>query len=480
MDILIKKTIGAFRWHLLFRIVNQSFSWFVTIFMVRILDPEDYGLMGMAMILIGFMNLFNGIGVGPSIIQKQRKDLDEQLLHSLFWIAIFISFALYLVLFLSSSVAASYFREQDLSPIIKVLGLIFILKALSLVPSNLLVKDLELKKRGVAESFAKIVASVLCIVLALSGFKVWSLVFSYLFQEICMCVAVFYFVNYSPRLYFSKKRVFNMLAFGVNVSASKVFWYLYSNADFFIIGRVLGKNILGYYSVAFQLASIPIAKINNMLNSVLFPMYCEMQHDIKEVKFYFLQNIKLVSSFFFPVYIGLTIIAQDFFYLIIGQKWQPAIYIFQVLCITGLIRSIASQHPSVLNAIGKTQVNLKFTFMMLLVMPIAFYIAAKTGGVNWVSLTWLCVYPFLAYYLIHHTLIELKISVKKYFSCLLPPFVCSLLMATVIIGFQQTVDNRILRMITSVLLGGVLYPFFMYFVSKTFFNDILSILKKMR
>ena len=477
-----EKTVRAFLWHGTFRVLAQSFSWCVTIVLVRILRPEDYGLMGMAMILIGFMDLFNDIGFGAAIVQKKESSLNDKDLSSIFWMGIFLGLTIYIFIFAVSPFAAAFFNEEKLSLIVRVLSIGFIIGGLRLVPYNLLTKALRFKRRGFAEFVSNSTASIACLAAALSGLGVWSLVVGYVLKELILTIMSYSLQPFRPAFYFSWKKIRPLFSFGMNVTLSRILWYFYSNADYLIIGRLLGTIPLGYYSVAYQLSSMPTIKLNQLIREVAFPSYSMIQEKEKELRYYFLKNIRLISIVLFPVLVGLCLVANDFVTIVLGEKWTPVIFLFQVLCISGIIKCLVSQHAPILNAIGKPQINVRYTLLMTLIMPLTFFIMSRYG-IEWVAMSWLVVYPFLAMYLILKTLKELNLSFKQYIRSIAEPLIGCLAMILPILFFQSIVANAVIRLIGCCLIGMIIYPCVLLLISKEAsmeIRSIFSLFKQMR
>ena len=227
---------------------------------------------------------------------------------------------------------------------------------------------------------------------------------------------------------------------------------------------------------------MPITKVNQLIREVAFPSYSIIQKKEEELRYYFLKNIRLISIVLFPVLVGLCLVANDFVTIVLGEKWTPAIFLFQVLCISGIIKCLASQSPPILNAIGKPQINVRYTLLMTLIMPLTFFIMSRYG-IEWVAMSWLVVYPFLAMYVILKTLKELNLSFKQYVRSITEPLIGCLAMILPILLFQATVTNAMVRLIGCCLIGMIIYPSVLLLISKEAsmeIRSIFSLLKQMR
>src|SRR5262245_3239589 len=251
--VLREKIIHAFLWVSLGKAIGQGFSWLVTILLVRILTPGDFGLVAMASVFIGVIDLINEVGIEAAIVQKE--DLDDEDLHSIFWVSIFSGLCLYILVFFLAPTLAALVNNGELTNVLRTLALTFIIGSFRCIPLSLITKKLEFDTRSIAESFSVITGGVASIILALVGDGVWSLVFVALCLNLVLTVSVFYFAHLTPKPICSLAKIKRILNFSISVVGSSVLWYFYSNFDSFIIGKLLGDKLLGYYSVALTLSN---------------------------------------------------------------------------------------------------------------------------------------------------------------------------------------------------------------------------------
>lgn len=428
------KAVKGTLWLSVTRALAQLFSWSTTIIVARILTPDDYGLMGMAGILIGVIYLFNEMGLGAAIIQRERTSTIA--LDSIFWFSVFLGALLYSLLWLAAPWVAFFFRTERLVSIIRVLSLSLIIGSFRIVPYNLLTRDLLFDKRSKAELAGSLVSGLTSITLAFAGAGVWALVSATLADGFILLLGVYFIVPWRPRLAFSWKELTSFLSFGSQVSGERVVWYAYSNSDYLIIGRLLGDRLLGYYTMAFELASKPIDKVAQISNSISFPLFSRLSGQPSELKKSFLRITEIIALLVFPALIGLICVAREFVDIFLTEKWLPMVFPLQLLCFVGLFKSSLSLMPNLLLARGKPNLLLQFTSICAIVLPITFVIGCLTGGINGVALAWGTVYPFLFVIILRHSLREINATWKKYFGAIQLPLLASLAMATVVSGIR--------------------------------------------
>jgi len=480
MENLKEKTAKAFLWQTTFQTLSQSFSWCITILLVRILEPGDYGLIGMAMIFMGLMDILVDLGLGAAIIQRKESRLTKEDLSSLFWVGILAGVGFYIIIYAVSPSVAAYFEEPRLSGIIRLSGVGFFIGCLRLIPYNLLTKTLQFRKRGMAEFLSWTLSSIFCLIAALSGLGVWSLVIAYALKEAFLTIIIYIYQPFKPQFIFACKSIKNMFNFGIKLTVSRFLWYLYSNADYLIIGRILGKIPLGYYSVAFQLSSMPVTKINQLIREVSFPAYSQIQDNKQELGFYFIKNIELVALILFPILLGLYAVSDDFYAIILGERWLNGVMLFRILCISCLFKAVFSQHAPVLNAVGRPDINFKYNLVLAIIMPISFVIMLKYG-ILWVAVAWVTVYPILSLYIVYQTLKILSLDAMSYMRAFVVPTISCIIMVLVVGLLQRVVPAMsMFRLIAACATGLIVYALSIWLISDKTISDLKDIVFLLR
>lgn len=372
--------------------IGQVLTWIISIIVVRLLSPQDYGLMGMAVLFTGFLLLFNELGLGSAIIQ--RLDLQADQLSSLRWVVFVANVGLFLAIVAIAPLVATYFNEPRLVSIVRWLGASFVLNGIGLPSAYLLQRNMEFKKKASAELVGSLVGAVTTLVLATMGYGVWSLVFGSLALNAGSNIAYCIFAPPILNLSFSYRRISDFVGFGFQVAVSRVLWYVASNADFMIIGRVLGTIELGFYSLAFQFSSMPLDKLVTLITQVAYPSFSAMQNDNKRLQASYLEITSAVAILTFPIFIGLALVANDAIEVFLTARWLPVVVPMQLLCVVSCLRAVENLNAPLLVAKGEAGLLLRNGFAQAAVMPATFYVGAQYGiaGVAW---GWLIVRPVL-------------------------------------------------------------------------------------
>ena len=475
-----KAVLGVF-WVGSTKVLSQAISWVSTLLVIRILTPDDYGLMGMALVFVGFIHIFNEMGLGAAIIQKQ--EIDRKDLSTIFWVNLIISCGLYSLLFLLAPIIAVFFDNEQLIILIRVLGLNLILGSLRTVQFHMLIKEMAFDKKSKAEVISNLLSGLTGLIFAYRGFGVWSLVISALVRNVTLTVLVTYYYTWKPLWMFQPGRIKGFLRFGSQVMGSGLLAYGYGRTDSLVIGKMLGQRLLGFYSIALELSGKGIDLLSEILSQVSFPVYARLQRDRESLRRYFLKLTRLVSLVVFPSYGGLILIADDFFTIILTDQWLPAVTVFQILCGMAMIRGLGFLIPQLLIAAGRADLSLRYGFLCAMIMPAAFAVGSKFGLAG-VASAWLIVFPFLFYYALTLVFKITHLSLPVYARTLLPAISGSVIMASAVILFQSLLPPGmvLVRFAGSCAIGAITYLMFIHLVFHALqdFSFILPVLRRFR
>jgi O-antigen/teichoic acid export membrane protein len=468
----------AFLWQGGVKIFTQIISFVISIILARLLTPDDYGLIGMAIIYISFLDLVNEFGIGSSIIQKQ--DLPEKILSSLNWFALWLGLIFMVLTIATSSLVASFFSQPRLKNIISVLSVLFVISALKNIPFNILTRNLEFKKRSIAEMTSIFSGGAVAITAALNGFGVWSLVGNTICQGIILTGMILYFSSWKPSFHFCFSEIKEVLSFGSKLLLTRIQWFVYSKSDSLIIGKMLGDKSLGIYSLALSLALLPTEKISSVINQVAFPFFSSIQDDETKLQDMFLFITKGLALFSFPLLTLLFVLADILIPAIYTSKWVPMIPILRMLCIVGLLKSIDVVIPQILVARGKANKLVKYSSLMLIVMPIAF-LCGSLYGLSGIATAWILCYPLLSLFLYRICFCEIHLKPKRYISQLLPFALSSIFMGISVwfisIWITDLVFNVTLRLTFLSLLGFVQYLLCLWAYDKETLTRLIAFVK---
>jgi teichuronic acid exporter len=452
---LDRSLLKGIAWTSLVTWLSQLLSWGSTLVVVHYLVPSDYGLIGMALLYLGFAQMASELGVGAAVVQFHK--LTDDQLRQFNSVAILAGFACVLISFAAATPLGHFFREPRLPVIILVMSTNFIVSAFKVVPQGLMERKLQFRKLALFEGTKSILAATANLTMAMSGFGYWTLALGPLIGATVYAILV---VAQNP-VGFRLPRLATIkepFAFSSHMLVSRFAWYGFSNADFAVISKALGSTALGAYTIGWTLSGMAVEKITALVGRVTPAFFSAVQNDRAALRRYLLLVTEGLALVTFPVCIGLALIAEDIVLLAMGERWTPAIVPMQLLAIVATFRSIQPLIPQVLVALRQSRRNMNNTLLTVLVLPLGFYVASR-WGIGGVALAWLIMYPLLAAPLFARTFRMIGLPVSKYLGALWPGTSSCVIMAgaVTLIGSAFPNGSSYMLLLTKILVGAVSY-----------------------
>ena len=347
-------------------------SMIYNIVMARILLPEDFGVVGLGLIFTQFISVLFSLGFGAAIIQE--KNTSDEMLSTVFWINLVIGFCAAIVVFYSSFYINQYFESDHLESVLKVMSVGFIMGSISSVPVSVLSKKLEFKKLGLVVLLSMFVAYSFAIIFAVLGFSYWSIVLGNLIQTLFSTLLYFYFSKWRPFFVFGIIYVKSILRFGLFKALYKFFSFFLDNVDFFIVGKFFGEDALGVYTMAYNLARVPVQKIKIVLGFVVFPTFSLLQDQTDRFVTGFYGVLRLSIQILAPItlllFLGADLIVTHWF----GEKWQESIPVLKIFSIFIIVKGVNTLIKEMFMALGRSDVVFfLFFFESAAVTLVTFY-----------------------------------------------------------------------------------------------------------
>lgn len=476
MTSLKRQTISGIKWIAFNNYIQKALSVCTFIILARMLEPKIFGLFAMAFVAIDCLHLFKTLGVDTALVQ--RKDDIELAAHTAFSFIPLLGIVVFLFVYFFAPYSAILFHEPALTPIVRMLGLIFVLGAIGNVPQALLTKQMRFKELVNRDLLAAFFYSLSAILLAYLKFGIWSLVYAYIFRTFLSVVLSWLISGYKPKLKFDKRIAVELLSFGKFILGSSIIVFLISNIDNFFVGRMLGATILGYYALAFNISNFTAANISSLINRVIYPAYAKMQDDRNDIKKASLKVIKYLSVFAFPFGLILLLLSNELVLLIYGNKWLPMVPALKILALGSMFLPLISIAPSVFRACGKPKLEFNLSLfriiLMLIGIPVMVVKFGLTGAAIAVTFSNLIQIPITFRFLAR--LLNLKFT--DALTDLKPAIISSIVMGFTIFSLKFLVGFELINFANKILFGfsllgfAALYLFVFYFLDRTLFKEI--------
>jgi O-antigen/teichoic acid export membrane protein len=411
-----------------------------TIVLARLLRPSDFGQVGMAMILIGFVALFRDLGTSAAVVQ--RKNVSEELLSSLFWGNLAFGFFAMAVLCWLSPPAGNLFHESEIVRLLRALSLTIVISSLSILHQAILERDLAFHRLARAEASAVLLGSLVGIGSALLGAGAWSLIFQSLTVATVTTVILWTSSPWRPKLIFRWAELKSIGGYSLNLTGFNIFNYLVRNADNLLIGRFFGAQELGYYNLAYRLMFYPLQNISDVIGRVMFPAYSQMQRDDARFRRTYLKVAGTIPVITFPMMLGLMATSDLFIKTVFGAQWAPAIPLLIILAPVGLVQSVSTTVGQIYQAKGRTDWMLRWGIIAGFLVLVAFAIGIRSGAIgiaiSYAVASAILIVPSFA---IPFRLIKLR--VRDLGTVLWQPLLSSLVMVSILLGLRIAMPTRL-------------------------------------
>jgi O-antigen/teichoic acid export membrane protein len=349
---LSQKTIAGLGWTLGTQVLCQGLRFLVSVILARLIAPRDFGLLAMVLVFTGFAGLFGDFGFGQSLIQREK--IEERHRSSIFWISLAIGFLLAGTTVVAAPLAAHFYREPRLVPVMMLIAVSFPLGSLGTVQKALLTREMRFRAFGLIEVANTTISGVAAIVLALRGFGVWSLVWQQILSYVVVAIGTFWVLDWRPHLTVDRGALAELFGFSAHLTGFSAVNYWFRNADNMLVGRYFGSAPLGIYSRAYNLMLLPLSQVVWVVARVMFPALSKLQNDKVRVKSIFLRMVSIISLITCPLMLGLLAVADHFVLGLYGPIWAEMIPVLRIFCILGLIQSISSTVGLIFQSQGRT------------------------------------------------------------------------------------------------------------------------------
>ena len=380
---LSQRVVKSGFWVFLLRIFNQGFSLLRLIFLARILSPNDFGLMGIALLTMSILETFSQTGFQQALIQK-KEDI-KSYLDSAWTYLILRGFVLCVILYFIAPYAAIFFNAKEVTLIIKVIGFSEILKAFTNIGITYFQKELEFNKDFIYQLAGTLADFIVAISAVLILRNVWALVLGLLAGNITRCFVSYLIHPYRPRLHFNLGKVKELFVFGKWILGSSILVFLITQGDDIFVGKLLGTTALGFYQLAYRISNMPATEITHVISQVTFSAYSKLQDNIPKLREAYLKVLQVTAFLSFPIAGLIFVLAPDFTKIFLGEKWLPMVPAMQILAIWGGLRAIAVAGP-IANAIGKPKIGTKISLVQLIVLGSLIYPLSARWGILGTSL----------------------------------------------------------------------------------------------
>jgi O-antigen/teichoic acid export membrane protein len=334
--------------------------------LARLLDPKDFGLVGMVTAFTGVLTLFRDFGLSSATVQ--RMEVTDDQISTLFWINSAVGATLWLLLAAVSPLIASFYREPRLQWVTIVLAMGFLFNAVGVQHSAILQREMRFTALAAIDIISLVVSIAVGIGMALHGFKYWSLVAMTVVSPFLTSISLWLTTRWIPGAPRRRVGIHSMMRFGGTITLNGLVVYIAYNLEKVLLGRFWGAETVGIYGRAYQLINIPTDNLNSAVGEVAFSVLSRVQSDANRLKSYFLKGYSLVLALTVPITIACALFGNDLIAVLLGPKWKEAVPIFRLLAPTILMFAMMNPFSWLLFSLGWVHRSLKIA---LVIAPLA-------------------------------------------------------------------------------------------------------------
>lgn len=350
-----------------------------TLVLARVLVPDDFGVVAAAMAVIALFEIGLDLGVGSALIHDQERGITSRV-QTAFTLNVLIAAVLTGVFVVCAPAVAAFFRVPDEVDVFRVIALYLLIRGIGQVHDAVLRRDLDFRRRTLTELARATTRFGVSITLALLDQGVWALVWGLLAAEVAGTVVNWVLVPFRPQFTIDRTAVRTLLSFGLAVVAVQAVSVVSSQADYLTVGRVLGPEELGQYTIAYRLPELLIENVYWIFSSIALPWYSRARtRDAGTFKDTMLRALRLLTLFGFPMGAAVALIARDAIPVLFSEQWLPAVWPMALLAIAAGVNAIGFASGDIFPALGRPGLLLRLDLVVAAVEIAAFVLLARHG-----------------------------------------------------------------------------------------------------
>jgi O-antigen/teichoic acid export membrane protein len=468
------KTLKGVYWSSIERFSVQGIHFILSIIMARLLEPSDYGIIGMLAIFLAISQTFIDGGFSNALIRKQdRTEID---FSTVFYFNIGFGIFFYFILFFASPLIARFYKIPILSDITKILALNLLINSLSVVQRAKLTIAVDFKSQTKASVIAVIMSGFIGLVMVYTGFGVWALVFQSVFNTGLNMMFLWIFVRWKPLRVFSGQSFRELFSYGSKLLFANLLETAYKNINTIIIGKLFQATDLGFYTRAEHFAQFPSSNLTGIFQRVTFPILSSIQNNNEKLKIIYRKYLRMVAFIIFPLMCGLSALAKPLIVLVLTEKWLGVIPLLQLLCFGLMWYPVHAINMNILQVKGRSdlffrlEIIKKIIGIVILSITISIGIMAMCVGTIVFSLICLIVNTYYT-----GKIISLGFFVQM--KDILPILLFSLIMMVIAYLVSNLFENNGLNLVCGILAGATTYILMNIFIGSKELKLLFNLIK---
>ncbi|WP_372643237.1 lipopolysaccharide biosynthesis protein [Ancylomarina sp.] len=473
MESLKEKTVNGLFWSFFDSFGKQFISFFIGIILARLLEPSVYGILGMIVVFIAISGVFISSGFGSALIRKTN--LTDTDCNTTFYFNIGVAIFFYFLLFFTSPFIATFYREPSLTLIIRVLGIVLLINAASIVQQSLLIKRIDFKTQSKISIIRTIISGGVGIIMAYRGFGVWSLVVQQLTGGFIGTTLLWYYNKWKPKWEFSIQSFKDLFGFGSKLLISALIDTIYNNLYYLIIGKFFSAAQLGFFTRAQGYSNLFSSNLTRVIERVSYPVLSSIQENPRALRSGYRKIIKSSMLISFAAMMGLAACSESLVIILIGEKWAPCVPYLQLLCFSQMLYPLHAINLNILKVKGRSDLFLKLEIIKkcisIPVIIVGIYLGIKA------MLIAMIVNGCIAYLLnSYYTASLIQYSTISQLKDITPSFLVGVATCLAMWSVELLMLSLVQQFIVQLLVGGILLIFILEIFKLHEYLEIKSIL----
>lgn len=460
------------------QIVAQLVQWAATFLVIRILDPNDYGLFAMSQVVLVLLNMLNGYGLASGLIQQP--EIGQHQIRQLFGMLLLVNLVLAAGQMALAPLAAAYYHQPMVAHMLRVQSLLFLTTPFIALPYALLSRSMDFRQQARINILASLGSASAALGGALAGLGVWTLVLAPMVLFTIRAIGMTWAARSLVWPSFDFRGAGALARYGGVMAVSQLFWFAQSQADVFIAGRHFSAHTLGIYTTALFLTQIFVAKFVPPLNEVAFSAYARIQHDTAAVGRAFARSVRVIMLAALPFYLGLAVVAEPLVLTVLGGKWREAAPVVHLLALAMPFMTLQVLFSPACDARGKPGIGVVNGAIGATVLAIGFLVGVRWGATG-LAMAWIACYPIYLGISLVRSLPVIGTNLRELLDAILPPLLAASGMALVVaiadrlLGVASAPQPRLLILVG---VGGAVYGGWLMIFARPAVNELIAVVRR--
>lgn len=374
---LKQKAINGVKWTFLDQAGSLGISFVVGIILARLLQPAEYGLLGMVTVFTAIATVFTDSGFGQAMVRKM--DLTEEDKLTAFWFSCGMGILVYIALFISAPWVSAFYKEPQLTDILRITSIPILFSGLLTIPNMIFTREINFKVTTKISFSRAILSGMVGIYMAIMGYGVWALIVQGLVSYAIGVIMFNYYCRWKIKFIFKKNSFHYLWGFGSKMLASNLLNTAYNNLYQIVIGKFYSPTDLGQYQRGQSYSGLFSNTLTQVVQRVSFPTLSKMQDDTERLKYGYRKIIKLSMFVSCLGSMALAAMAKPLIVILIGEKWMPAAEYLQIICLGALLYPVHAINLNVLTVMGRSDLFLKLEIIKKIIGTIPIVIGIFLG-----------------------------------------------------------------------------------------------------